>query len=221
MSLLGTLQAMEATRNPSGGIADLAMDFAFEMRGDILPFDYPAQLDLAMHALLPAVDKDPFFAIHAVKAPLTETGYVLSRRSRLQLRALESKSAEIEQLVGKTLHLGDVAIVLGSMTRRPVTPFPTLRSGMVVNLLGDEQAFMDDIGMQLEVLGVKAGAMCGKPHTVMGHQGRIEGYALVLHDLSPAHSVRVQTVGLGGSRRLGCGLFVHHKVIDGPEAWPE
>lgn len=222
MSLLGTLQALEAARALPGGGDDALIDFSFELNdGDHLPVDYPSVLDSAIVAGLPWAMNDPFFAIHPVKAPLTNVGYMLSRRSRLQLRAFASRALQIEQLIGERLSLGDASVLVGAVTRRPVTPFPTLRSQMVVNSLADEQAFMDDIGMQLEVLGIKAGVICGKPSSVRSPSGLLTGFAVVVHDLSPGHSLRLQTVGLGGSRRLGCGLFVHHKVIEGPDAWPE
>ena len=221
MSLLSTLQALEAARtrvDPGGGEV---IDYSFELGGEALPVDYLPALESAVVAMLPWVKDDLFFGIHPVNAPLTNMGYMLSRRSRLQLRTFSSHAAELSALTGKELALGTLSIVLGAMTCRPVTPFPTLRAQMVVNPLEDELAFMDDIGMQLEILAVKAGAICGKASSVQGAFRRLEGFALVLHDLSPVHSMRLQTVGMGAARRLGCGLFVHHKIIEGPDAWPE
>ena len=221
MSLLGTLQALEAARTRSGEGEDAVIDYAFELTGSHLPPNYPAALDAAIVGVLPWALKDPFFGIHAIKAPLTEAGYVLSRRSRLQIRAFASRAEDVSGLQGKTLTCGDASVTVGKMVHRPVTAFPTLRAQMVVNALADEQVFMDDVGMQLEVLGIKGGVMCGMPASVQGDSGLLNGFAVVLHELSPAHSLRLQTVGLGGARRLGCGLFVHHKVIEGPDAWPE
>jgi CRISPR-associated protein Cas6 len=221
MSLLGTLKALDAARRRPDGGDDAVVDFSFEIKGQSLPGDYPAGLDAALLDLLPWAGNDPFFGIHPVNAPLTDAGYMLSRRSRLQLRAFESRASELERLTGQVLNFGDATVSIGTVTHRPVKPFATLRAQMVVNSFADEVAFIDDIGMQLEVLAIKAGVICGKAASVRSPSGRLEGFAVVVHDLSPGHSLRLQTIGLGGARRLGCGLFVHHKIIEGPEAWPE
>lgn len=221
MSLLATLKALEAARQRPDGGDDAVVDFSFEIKGQSLPGDYPAGLEAAILESLPWAGNDPFFGIHPVNAPLTDAGYMLSRRSRLQLRAFASHAGELAELTGQELKFGDARVTIGAVTQRPVKPFATLRAQMVVNSLADEAAFIDDIGMQLEVLAIKGGVICGKAAAVNGQSGQLEGFAVVVHDLSPSHSLRLQTIGLGGARRLGCGLFVHHKIIEGPEAWPE
>ena len=35
---------------------------------------------------------------------------------------------------------------------------------------------------------------------------------LAVHDLAPEHSLLVQSVGLGSERKLGCGIFVPHRL---------
>lgn len=221
MSLLATLKSLDAARQRPGGGDDAVVDFSFEIRGQSLPGDYPVELEAAILELLPWAGNDPFFGIHPVNAPLTDAGYMLSRRSRLQLRAFASRASELAELTGQELHFGDARVTIGAVTERPVKPFATLRAQLVVNSLADEVAFIDDIGMQLEVLAIKGGVICGKAASVHSRSGRLGGFAVVVHDLSPSHSLRLQTIGLGGARRLGCGLFVHHKIIEGPDAWPE
>jgi CRISPR-associated protein Cas6 len=39
----------------------------------------------------------------------------------------------------------------------------------------------------------------------------IVGYSLMLHELSPDDSLRMQAIGLGKERKFGCGIFVPHK----------
>lgn len=219
MSLLSTLQGL---RSADAGPADeTAVDVAFELGGDLLPADYPAALEAALVEALPWAAEDPLLGIHPVRAPLTEAGYVLSRRARLQVRALADRASAVEALAGRVLRVGAGGLTIGRASVRPLTPFPTLRAQMVVNAFADEQAFLDDVGMQLEAFGVRAGAICGKPASVSVGGRTLNGFALVLHDLTAEHSLRLQTLGLGPARRLGCGLFVHHKIIDGLDAGPE
>jgi CRISPR-associated protein Cas6 len=218
MSLLTTLQGLQSATSPA---AREAVDLSFELGGDVLPADYPARLEAALLAAMPWAAEDPVLGIHPVRAPLTDAGYMLSRRARLTVRVLAVRAPEVEALGGRTLDLGASPLSIGRATTRPVTPFPTLRAPMVVNLFADEQAFLDDIGMQLEVLDIRGEAMCGRPAQVASGQGMLHGFSLVLHGLSAEHSLRLQTIGLGPGRRLGCGLFVHHKIIDGLDASPE
>lgn len=223
MSLYDTMQAFRRAESGAGAgrAGATVVDLSFELDGTVLPQDYPRRIEAALLAELPWVADDAAFGVHRIRAPLTEAGYVLSKRSRLTVRIVESRVAELAALGGRRLDVGADGVTLGRATTRPVTPFPTLRAQLVVNAFADEQAFMDDVGMKLEVLGIRAEAMCGKPATIAGPDGPLAGFALVVHELGAEQSLRLQAIGLGPGRRLGCGLFVHHKIIDGLDASPE
>lgn len=217
MSLLAVLRGTRAGDATGAAVVDLS----FDLQGDVLPADYPQDLEAALVAALPWAADEPLLGIHRVRAPLTEAGYVLSRRSRLTVRVPVARQEEAARLAGCALNVGPCRLGVGRVAAKPVTAFPTLRAPLVVNAFADEQAFLDDVGMQLEVLAVRGDAMCGKAAAVASPGGTLRGFALVLHGLSAEDSLRVQAVGLGPGRRLGCGLFVHHKIIDGLDAWPE
>lgn len=221
MGLLNTLQTVAAPPARLAASDEPGFDLAFELSGGELPADYPAALAAAVLAHLPWAAADPLFGIHRINAPLTDAGYLLSRRSRLQLRVGKSRLADAAALVGQTLEFGATRLSVGRATPRPLTAFPTLGAPLVVNTRADELAFLEDLGMQLELLGVDAGVICGKPAEVAGPTRTLRGFAVVLHELSPADSLRIQKLGLGGARRLGCGLFTHHKIIDVAEAWSD
>lgn len=222
MSLLSTLQGL----NASGALRSQAtVDVSFEVGAAQLPEHYRFALADAVFRALPWMAREPLAGIHPVRAPLTEGGYVLSRRARLQLRVPAAAAEAATALSGAELDLGGVPLTVGAATLRPVTPFPTLRAALVVSRFADEQAFVDEVGMQLEVLEVKAEMMCGRVSTLRDLAGagdrQVSGFSVVLHGLSIEHSLRLQSLGLGASRSLGCGLFVHHKIIDGLDAYPE
>lgn len=221
MGLLSTLQTLAASPEHAAGSDEPAFDLSFEVQGSELAADYPAALAAAVLARLPWAADDPLFGIHRINAPLTDAGYLLSRRSRLQLRVGKSRLADASALAGQTLDFGATRLALGRATPRPLTPFPTLGAQQVVNTRADEPAFLEDLELQLELLGVEAGVICGKPAEVAGPTRTLKGFAVVLHELSPADSLRIQRLGLGGARRLGCGLFTHHKIIDVAEAWSD
>ena len=151
MSLLSTLQNLQMADANAGSAR--VVDVAFEIEGESLPADYPRALEAALLGALPWAASDPVLGIHRVRAPQTEAGYVLSRRARLTVRTLESRAAQVADLSGRPLAVGGDSVRIGRATVKPVTPFPTLRAQMVVNVFADEQAFMDDVGIQLEFDG--------------------------------------------------------------------
>ena len=57
-------------------------------------------------------------------------------------------------------------------------------------------------------------ALCGKS-TPLATAGRpVHTRSLLLADLTPEQSVRLQQMGLGPHRKMGCGIFIPHKGID-------
>ncbi len=71
---------------------------------------------------------------------------------------------------------------------------------------------------ELESLGVQCRAICGLRHLLEG--GRLAGYSLMLDALSPVQSLTMLEAGIGGHRRLGCGVFVGHRsaaAVGAPE----
>nr|WP_281255469.1 type I-MYXAN CRISPR-associated protein Cas6/Cmx6 [Cystobacter ferrugineus] len=42
----------------------------------------------------------------------------------------------------------------------------------------------------------------------IGNPEKVVGFAVSVRGLSPASSLRLQTLGLGGRRHLGCGLLL-------------
>ena len=65
----------------------------------------------------------------------------------------------------------------------------------------------------LRALGVDCGFISGRRRTSIAGGREIAGFALALHGLGPADSLRVQSAGIGGERRLGWGIFVPAKAI--------
>lgn len=81
----------------------------------------------------------------------------------------------------------------------------------------DEIEFMKEVESALAEMGVEAKLICGQRLTLTNGERAINGYSLVLHDLSPEDSLRIQYSGLGEERQFGCGIFVPYKVISGLE----
>jgi CRISPR-associated protein Cas6 len=77
---------------------------------------------------------------------------------------------------------------------------------------------MEQINTQLGKMQIKGNLICGKRHSINSDHQSIQGYSLVIHDLTPSASLKLQFSGLGESRQFGCGIFVPYKVISGLSA---
>jgi len=56
--------------------------------------------------------------------------------------------------------------------------------------------------------------ICGKTGLIRTDAENIFTRSLMIADLKPDESVRLQKQGIGEGRNLGCGIFVPHKGID-------
>jgi hypothetical protein len=55
--------------------------------------------------------------------------------------------------------------------------------------------------------------LAGITHTMKFPGGPVFTRSLMVAELAPEQSVRLQQVGLGEGRTIGCGLFLPHKGI--------
>jgi CRISPR-associated protein Cas6 len=78
---------------------------------------------------------------------------------------------------------------------------------------GDAQAFEAEVPKLLSALRVDCEFISGRRRQASAGGREIAGFALALHGLTPADSLRVQSLGIGGERRLGWGVFVPAKSI--------
>jgi CRISPR-associated protein Cas6 len=214
MSIVSTLATLRRTdARTDAGHAGEFVDLAFALAGESLPKTYAFRLEAALIEALPWFADEPQAGIHPIRGPVTDFGLILSQRARLILRIPAKRVRDAGSLSGQELAIGPAALRVGAATLRPIVPFATLRSWHVATGAADEQGFVDDVAFQLEVLGIKAQMICGKPERLAEGERQVGGFGLALHDLSPAHSLLLQVHGLGACRRLGCGLFVQHKII--------
>ena len=191
------------------------IDVAFDLEGNALPAAYRFALWEALLDIFPGFAEETLVGVLPLRSSVNSQGMLLAKREKLVLRmptALAETAAS--SLKGKQLDIGGNAIRVGSAKQRPIQPYPTIHAQLVTGT-SDEVVFMDDIRIQMEALGVTGKLICGKRLTVNNGQRTIHGFSLVLHDLKPEASLKLQYAGLGGDRQFGCGIFVPYKVITG------
>ena len=78
----------------------------------------------------------------------------------------------------------------------------------------DEEQFLEAAARDLRALDIDCRKLlCGITHTLAFPDGPVFTRSLMVADLEPEQSVRLQQVGLGEGRKIGCGLFIPQKGI--------
>lgn len=190
-------------------------DVQYDLTPGEIPADHGVILYEALVAHLPWLADTPGVGVHPVHGAPTgrNDNLVINRRVKLVLRLPLARLADAEALVGATLKTPAGTLTVGPLKMRPLMPYATLYSHFVVMDSADEALFIDEARAELERLGVRAGLIPGKRRMLQTAEATVEGYSLMLHDISLEDSIRVQEQGLGRHRRYGCGIFIPHKSI--------
>ena len=208
-------------------VPDDIVDLNFRIDCKCLPLDHAHALSRAVQAALPwmaDVEQAGIHQIHGAESgngwmrpedPENELLYV-SRRTRMSLRLPKEHVEAARELSGHTLDIDGYPLGLGEASVRKLSPSPTIFSRYVV--CDDEeleeafvQRMVDFLQGELDIPVRKI--LCGRSHYLRLPQGRLHTRSVMLADLDPASSVRLQEHGLGPHRLLGCGLFLPHKGI--------
>lgn len=189
-------------------------DLVFGLRGEFVPENYAFALwrEVARH--LPWLEADKFAGILPLRVAASGGNMLLPQRAKLVLRLAVDCVQRGRSLSGQVLEVGGSIVRVGDAEERPFKPHPTLHAHLVESSC-DEEVFTAGVTEQLRELAIDCKLICGKRLAVTGAKQMISGYGLVLHDLKPEASLRVQNAGLGGNRHFGCGIFVPHKAISG------
>lgn len=100
---------------------------------------------------------------------------------------------------------------MGGARLRPLFAHGTLYSHFVAAATPDEAGFQRDVDAELHRAGIDCKVICGRMRRAQTQGAEIVGFSLMLHELSPEQSLRMQAAGLGAGRKLGCGIFIPHK----------
>jgi len=201
-------------------------DLSFRTQGRCLPLDHAHALSSAILAVLPWLTSEPDAGIHLIHVAESGNGWMrpedtstellhLSRRTRLTLRMPENRLQDARELVGRTLNIDGHDLTVGEASDKPLNPLTTVFSRYVVDEGdGDESGFVEGVVAQLNGLGITVRKLlCGKQHAFQLPDRSLPVRSVLLADLTPAESIKLQQRGLGPERLLGCGLFLPHKGV--------
>ena len=206
-------------------VPDDVFDLLFRLRGTSLDIDHAHALSQALRQHL---DEDTCarIGVHGVRLAGSGNGWSrpeqvdaelpLSRRSRLAIRVHRDDSDAVRQLSNRELRLGHQTVEIGDSSVRLLSNMSTVYARAICCERDQSEAdFLQQVAADLNAMGIEVTKMiCGKTGFVRTDDGTLFTRALLVADLRPEQSVRLQQQGIGGQRMLGCGLFVPHKGID-------
>ncbi len=219
----------EDNRETSFQVPDDIVDVLFSVVCKRLPVDHAYALSAALWQTAPWIAEDGSgVAVHTVHVAGSQNGWerpghgtdqhlILSRRTKLTIRVPKQHTAALmEALEGETLEVSDCPLTIGPGKIRRLSKETTLLSRYVASASDDtEEGFLDWAAQVLNDQGIRVRkALCGKTTLLTTPNGMLRTRSLMLSDLSPEESVRLQQQGLGPHRKMGCGIFIPHKSIE-------
>ena len=189
------------------------VDVAFALKGRTIPADHGLALFRLLAGRLDWLAADPVAAVHPIRGARSGSGAAelyVGGRGRLMLRLSRDRAEQAYALSGASLALGE-GIEIGEAQLRTLFAHGTLYSHFVTLGTPDEAPFERAVSAELQDTGIECKVICGKARRVLGEESERFGFSLMLHGLSPEHSLRMQQAGLGAGRKLGCGIFVPHR----------
>ena len=181
-------------------------------RGTPVPADHGYPVYSAISRILPQWHLAEGYGIHPITGhQIGNRMMILTDTSRLVIRVDSERIGEFLSLAGKSIGLGKTFLQIGVPTVHPLVPAKSLRSRLVtIKGFMEPDDFIAAIRRQLDSLEISptVDIQLGKRRTFQIHHKNVVGYEVFLDGLGDEESIRVQEVGLGGRRKMGCGLFL-------------
>ncbi len=186
------------------------IDLSFRLLGAKLPVDHGYALYSAISRLIPEVHDAKEIGIHPVRGLYSGNGELgLTARSRLVVRLPDDKISVYIKLAGEALDVEGRRLRVGvpeAMSLRPVAALyarmATIKGSM------EPGVFLEAAGRQLSEAGIVANLQVCERRTLRVKDKQVVGFEVMATGLSAEDSLKLQETGLGGRRRMGCGVFV-------------
>jgi CRISPR-associated protein Cas6 len=203
------------------------VDLSFPVLGERVPRDHGYALYGALSRTVKTLHGATWLAVHPLSGTkLDQATLQFGHRSQLRLRLPTDKIAEVLPLAGAKLDVAGFPIRLGAPSVHALVPAASLDARLVaikltaaprrrnedlgreaLDIAGFADRYTAEIRRQLDALGIPSSfELHGRRSlTVDGH--RVVGYSVRVLGLSADASIALQEKGIGGKRRMGCGVF--------------
>ncbi len=207
---------------------DDVIDMVFAIQSKTLPLNHAWPLSREIIKHLPWMPEHDYAGIHQIHVAESNNGWMRpeddeegavlypSKRTKLTIRIPLEKFEDASNMVGHTLDINGHNLVVGKAKKKVFTNAGVLFARYVLcEPNEDENSFLTRIAKEIKSkTGFKVKKMlCGKSHNIFTPEAELHTKHLMIADLDSDTSIKIQQLGLGGSRELGCGLFLPHKSI--------
>ena len=186
------------------------VDLAFRLAGSKIPVDHGYALYSAISRIVPEIHEAKNVGVHPVRGTYSGNGELMLRdSSRLVVRMETEQIGQFLKLAGKKLEIDSYGFRVGVPEVRLLLPRAALYSRLVtIKGFMEPPGFLEAAKRQLEKIGAKAELQVGARRTFRIKDKQVVGFEVAATGLDAQDSVRLQDDGLGGRRRMGCGVFV-------------
>ena len=197
------------------------MDLSFVLVGATIPLDHGYCLFSALSRIVPAMHGDRRIGVHPIRGRQSAPRVLsLTDGSRLKIRLPSEELAPYIAVAGQELELEGHRVRVGIPRVEALTPSANLAARLVTFRHAiDPVTFEADVHRELTRMEIAASPQLvpatrpkfeGQPlRRVLRIKERcVIGYALRVFGLTAEESIRLQEEGLGGRRRMGCGVFL-------------
>lgn len=186
------------------------IDLAFRIIGTSVPVDHGYALYAAISRIVPEIHDARAIGVQPIRGVYNDNGALhLSDSSRLILRMPDEQIRTYLKLAGKRLEIDGQTIQIGVPEVRTLRPVANLRARLVtIKGFLEETSFLEAAKRQLQGLEINGEVQLGKRQTFRVKDKQVVGFELAVTHLTAEESLTLQEHGLGGRRRMGCGVFV-------------
>lgn len=200
-------------------VSEPFVDWVACVLGNELSADHCYRLAAACFRIVPEVRAHPEIGILSIPGIPDKKGKIdLTSKSQIRIRVPISKIPIVYPLAGKKLNVGGYQIKIAIPSINLLQPSPILKA-RIVTIKSKEcmhlNGFLAAAKRQLEAKGI-AGKVSvplnrdGEPSrkTIRIKGKTIIGYTTEVSELSGEDSIKLQSLGIGGRRHLGAGIFL-------------
>ena len=186
------------------------VDLAFRLNGSTVPVDHGYALYAALSRIIPEIHEAKGVGVQPIRGIYSGNGKLhLSDSSRLVLRLLDEEIRSYLKLAGKRLEVDEHPVNVGVPEVRMLLPVARLRARLVtIKGFLEEEDFLEAVRRQLQNLDIACETMLGQRRTLRVKEKQVVGFEVFATKLTAEESLILQENGLGGRRRMGCGVFV-------------
>lgn len=195
------------------------IDLCFPVIGEMLPADHGYGLYSALTHWNESIHALEGLSIQTITGIPDKQGKIyLTERSQFRMRLPHEQLPLVYGLAGKALTIGKHTIRLGIPQIYLLQPSVNLKARIVV-IKGyqEPESFLEAVQRQLTDLGINGLVKIpiiqteSSRKTIKIKRFTVVGFGLEIGDLNDENSLLLQKIGLGGKRRMGCGVFIPTK----------